>query len=199
MERLREIVFKNETELIPAVIQDDISLKVLMLGYMNRDSFDKSIECGLVTFYSRSKRRLWTKGETSGNYLKIKSIDADCDSDTLLIRVDPAGPVCHTGSVSCFKGRDSEGFINRLEEVVKKRHKEMPSGSYTTSLFNAGVEKICKKLGEEASETIIEVVKGDKKRVVYESADLIYHLLVLLEYCDLSLEDVEAELYLRVQ
>ncbi|GAB1473583.1 bifunctional phosphoribosyl-AMP cyclohydrolase/phosphoribosyl-ATP diphosphatase HisIE [Bacteroidota bacterium] len=199
MERLREIVFKNETELIPAVIQDDISLKVLMLGYMNRDSFDRSIECGFVTFYSRSKRRLWTKGETSGNYLKIKSIDADCDSDTLLIRVDPAGPVCHTGSVSCFKGRDSEGFINRLEEVVKKRHKEMPSGSYTTSLFNAGVEKICKKLGEEASETIIEVVKGDKKRVVYESADLIYHLLVLLEYCDLSLEDVEAELYLRVQ
>lgn len=199
MERLREIVFKNETDLIPAIIQDDKSLKVLMLGYMNRDSFDKSIECGLVTFYSRSKRRLWTKGETSGNYLKIKSIDADCDSDTLLIRVDPAGPVCHTGSVSCFKGRDSEGFINRLEEVVKKRHKEMPSGSYTTSLFNAGVEKICKKLGEEASETIIEVVKGDKKRVVYESADLIYHLLVLLEYCNLSLEDVEAELYLRVQ
>lgn len=197
MERLREIVFKNETDLIPAIIQDDKSLKVLMLGYMNRDSFDKSIECGLVTFYSRSKRRLWTKGETSGNYLKIKSIDADCDSDTLLIRVDPAGPVCHTGSVSCFKGRDSEGFINRLEEVVKKRHKEMPSGSYTTSLFNAGVEKICKKLGEEASETIIEVVKGDKKRVVYESADLIYHLLVLLEYCNLSLEDVEAELYLR--
>jgi len=197
MERLREIVFKNETDLIPAVIQDDKSLKVLMLGYMNRDSFDRSVECGLVTFYSRSKGRLWTKGETSGNYLKIKSIDTDCDSDALLIRVDPAGPVCHTGTVSCFKGRDSEGFVKRLESVIKQRHAEMPSGSYTTSLFNSGVEKICKKLGEEASETIIEVVKGDKKRVVYESSDLIYHLLVLLEYCNLSFKDLEDELYSR--
>ena len=197
MEKLRDIVFKNENELIPAIIQDDKSLKVLMLGYMNKDSFDKSIVSGLVTFYSRSKGRLWTKGETSGNFLKIKSIETDCDADTLLIRADPQGPVCHTGSVSCFKGRDNEGFIKRLEAVVKQRHKEMPSGSYTTSLFNAGVEKICKKLGEEASETIIEVVKGDKKRVVYESSDLIYHLLVLLEYCNLSVEDVEKELHSR--
>ncbi|MHC1779968.1 MAG: bifunctional phosphoribosyl-AMP cyclohydrolase/phosphoribosyl-ATP diphosphatase HisIE [Bacteroidales bacterium] len=197
MEKLKDKVFKNETDLIPAVIQDDKSLKVLMLGYMNRESFDRSMECGLVTFYSRSKGRLWTKGETSGNFLKIKSIETDCDSDTLLLRVDPAGPVCHTGSVSCFKGRDSEGFVNRLEAVVQQRHNEMPSGSYTTSLFNAGVEKICKKLGEEAAETIIEVVKGDKKRVVYESSDLIYHLLVLLEYCNLSFRDIEEELYSR--
>ena len=197
MEQLRDIVFKNEKELIPAIIQDDKSLKVLMLGYMNRDAFDKSVEIGLVTFFSRSKQRLWTKGETSGNYLKIKSIDADCDSDTLLIRVDPAGPVCHTGSVSCFKGRDSEGFVKRLEDVVKQRHINMPAVSYTTSLFNAGVEKICKKLGEEASETIIEVVKGDKERVVYESSDLIYHLLVLLEYSGLSFSEIEEELYSR--
>ena len=199
MIHLTDKIFKNEEELIPVIIQDDKSLKVLMLGYMNKSAFKMSIDTGIVTFYSRSRQKLWTKGETSANFLKIISIDTDCDSDTILVRVDPCGPVCHTGSISCFRGSDSEGFIMKLEEIIKRRHKEMPQGSYTTSLFEAGVEKICKKLGEEASETIIEVVKGDKKRVVYESADLIYHLLVLLEYCGLSLNNIEEELYSRVK
>ncbi len=197
MEKLRDIVFKNETDLIPAVIQDDKSLKVLMLGYMNRESYELSITSGLVTFFSRSRKRLWTKGESSGNYLKIVSIEQDCDQDTLLVRVNPAGPACHTGRVSCFAGRDSEGFTGRLAQIINERHLNMPPDSYTTSLFNSGAERICKKVGEEAAEIIIEAIKGDKNRLVYESADLIYHLIVLLELFGLSLSDIEEELYSR--
>ena len=190
-------MFKNEISLVPAIIQDDKSLKVLMLGYMNREAYEKSIEEGIVTFYSRSKQRLWTKGETSGNFLSIKSFKIDCDNDTFLFRGEPAGPVCHTGSVSCFQGKDFEGFLGRLGEIIETRHLEMPSGSYTTKLFREGEERICKKVGEEAAEVIIEAIKGDKKRLVYETGDLIYHLMVLLEYYGLSLKDVEEELFNR--
>jgi len=197
MKILTETVFKTEEILIPAVIQDNKTLKVLMLGYMNRESYNKTLETGLVTFFSRSRQKLWTKGETSGNFLSVVSIDPDCDNDTLLIRVNPAGPVCHTGSVSCFKGDDSEGFISRLAQVIKERHISMPKGSYTTSLFNDGIEKICKKVGEEASETIIEAALRNKKRLVYEISDLIYHLLVLMEFSQVTINEIEKELYSR--
>ncbi len=191
------MIFKDETQLVPAIVQDNKTLKVLMLAYMNREAYLRSNATGFATFYSRSRERLWVKGESSGNYLKICSISEDCDKDTLLVRVDPYGPVCHTGDVSCFKSHKSEGFINRLSQIISERHIEMPEGSYTTSLFKGGAEKICKKLGEEASETIIEVIKGDKERVVYESADLIYHLLVLLEFSGVSFSQIESELYSR--
>lgn len=192
-----EKIFKDDEMLLPAVIQDDKTLKVLMLGYMNRESYELSTASGLVTFFSRSRKRLWTKGESSGNFLKIVSIEKDCDQDTLLVRVNPTGPVCHTGKISCFGGRDYEGFTGRLTQIIRERHLKMPPDSYTTSLFNSGADRICKKVGEEASETIIEAIKGDKKRLVYESADLIYHLIVLLEFYGLSLSDIEEELYSR--
>lgn len=192
-----ELIFKQDSDLIPAVIQDDKTLKVLMLGYMNRDAYKKTVEEGRVTFFSRSRQRLWTKGESSNNFLKVKSIEADCDNDTLLVRADPAGPVCHTGSNSCFNNELSEGFLGKLTQVIKERHKEMPQGSYTTTLFEKGAERISKKVGEEAAEVIIEAIKGDKKRLVYEAGDLIYHLLVLLELYGLSISDIEKELYSR--
>lgn len=190
-------IFKDDTMLLPAVIQDDKTLKVLMLGYMNRESYLLSVSTQLVTFYSRSRKELWVKGETSGNFLKIVKIETDCDQDTLLIRVTPQGPVCHTGTTSCFPGEDSEGFIRKLTDLIKSRHALMPEGSYTTYLFNAGTDKIAKKLGEECAETIIEAVKGDKKRLVYEISDLIYHLIVLAENCGVTLQEIEQELYGR--
>lgn len=197
MQILIDAVFKTEDILIPAVIQDNETLKVLMLGYMNREAYNKTIETGLVTFYSRSRQKLWTKGETSGNFLSVVTIDPDCDNDTLLIRANPKGATCHTGSMSCFKGDNSEGFISKLAQVIKERHTLMPQGSYTTSLFNDGIEKICKKVGEEASEVIIEAVKDNKKRLVYEISDLIYHLLVLMEFSQVSISQIESELYSR--
>ncbi|MDX9781612.1 MAG: bifunctional phosphoribosyl-AMP cyclohydrolase/phosphoribosyl-ATP diphosphatase HisIE [Bacteroidales bacterium] len=190
-------VFYNNTVLVPVIIQDDKSLKVLMLGYMNREAFDLTESKGMVTFFSRSKNRLWTKGETSSNFLYVRSIEADCDNDTLLIRANPSGPVCHTGSLSCFNEDASEGFIMKLGQIVKERHNLMPEKSYTTFLFENGAEKIAKKLGEEAVEVVIEAIKGDKKRLVYESGDLIYHLLVLLEFYNLSINDIERELLYR--
>jgi phosphoribosyl-ATP pyrophosphohydrolase/phosphoribosyl-AMP cyclohydrolase len=192
-----ELIFKGDSDLIPAIIQDDKTLKVLMLGYMNREAYNKTIEAGRVTFYSRSRRRLWTKGESSNNYLNVKSIEADCDNDTLLIRADPSGPVCHTGTISCFNNEQTEGFFGKLTQVIQQRHEEMPEGSYTTTLFEKGAERISKKVGEEASEVIIEAIRGDKKRLVYEAGDLIYHLLVLLELYGLSISDIENELYSR--
>lgn len=193
----KDKIFIDNSVLVPAIIQDDKTLKVLMLGYMNRESFEYTEQKGLVTFFSRSRNRLWTKGETSGNYLYVKSIESDCDNDTLLIRVDPAGAVCHTGSLSCFNDNASEGFIGKLQNLIAERHKEMPQNSYTTFLFQNGEEKIAKKLGEEAVEVVIEAIKGDKKRLVYESGDLIYHLLVLLEFYGLSIRDIESELISR--
>lgn len=188
---------KNGDGLIPAIIQDDATLQVLMLGYMNEEAYNKTVAEGQVTFYSRTKKRLWTKGETSGNFLKVCSIAKDCDNDTLLIRVEPSGPVCHTGAQNCFNTEKTEGFIGRLQRVVQERHAQMPEGSYTTYLYEKGVNKMAQKVGEEAVETVIEAVAGNKERFIYESSDLIYHLLVLVEAMGCSLSDLEKELYSR--
>ncbi len=185
--------------LIPAIIQDARSMQVLMLGYMNREAFDKSVATGRVTFWSRTRNCLWTKGETSGNYLEMVSMAADCDADTLLIRAIPHGPTCHTGAPTCFGEAQApnEGFIRRLQGVIQQRHKDMPEGSYTTYLFNKGVNKIAQKVGEEAVETVIEAVAGNDERLIYEASDLIYHLLVLMEATGHSIADLEAELVKR--
>lgn len=190
---------KNGDGLLPVIIQDDRTLQVLMLGYMNREAYEKSVAEGLVTFYSRTKRRLWTKGETSGNTLTIVSMAMDCDADALLIRVIPAGPVCHTGNSGCFADspHETEGFIRYLQSVIRQRHREMPPASYTTKLFQRGVNKIAQKVGEEAVETVIEAVAQNTPDLIYEASDLVYHLLVLLEANGLSLADLERELAKR--
>lgn len=188
---------KNADGLLPVIVQDARTLKVLMLGYMNEEAFRKSVEEGRVTFWSRTRQTLWTKGETSGNFLNIVEMFPDCDSDTLLIKAVPVGPTCHRGTLSCFDTPDSEGFIRILQEVIQKRHAQMPEGSYTTKLFIKGVKSISKKVGEEASETIIEAVDGNRDRFIYEISDLAYHALVLMEQMGVSIADVEAELKLR--
>ena len=183
--------------LLPVIVQDATTLKVLMLGYMNREAFEKSQSEGRVTFYSRTRNCLWTKGETSGNYLNIKQMFVDCDSDTLLVQAIPVGPTCHRGTTSCFDTPDSEGFIRHLQSVVQQRHRDMPEGSYTTKLFIKGVKKIAQKVGEEAVESVVEAVDGNRDRFIYEASDMIYHLLVLMEQMGCSLEDMERELALR--
>lgn len=188
---------KNADGLIPAVIQDDRTLAVLMLGYMNREAFEKSVAENRVTFYSRTKQRLWTKGETSGHFLQIVSIAADCDADTLLIRVIPQGPTCHTGAKTCFGDKATEGFIRELESLIQQRHRDMPENSYTTSLFTKGIHKIAQKVGEEAVETVIEAVAQNREALLYEASDLVYHLLVLLEAAGCSIADIERELSRR--
>lgn len=188
---------KTGDGLLPVIIQDSKTLKVLMLGYMNEEAFEKTCAEGRVTFFSRSKQRLWTKGETSGNFLTVKDMYADCDGDTLLIKAVPAGPTCHRGTTACFDTPENEGFIRTLEEVICKRHIEMPEGSYTTKLFIKGVKTIAKKVGEESAETVIEAVGGKRDRFIYETSDLVYHLLVLMEQMGVSIEDLEDELALR--
>ena len=192
---------KNSDGLIPAIIQDDRTLQVLMLGYMNREAFEKTVAEGRVTFYSRTKSRLWTKGETSGHYLELVSMAADCDRDTLLVRVIPHGPTCHNGTKTCFAGtapeNETEGFIRYLQSVIQGRHRDMPEGSYTTRLFTKGVNKIAQKVGEEAVETVIEAVAQHREDFIYEASDLIYHLLVLLEANGCSIADLEKELAKR--
>ena len=182
--------------LVPAVIQDARTLQVLMLGYMNREAYEKSLDEGRVTFYSRTRQCLWTKGETSGNWLDIVSVAVDCDADTLLVRVIPHGPTCHTGSKTCFGEAvpETEGFIRYLQSVIQGRHAEMPEGSYTSKLFTRGVNKIAQKVGEEAVETVIEAVAGNREAMIYEASDLIYHLLVLLEATGCTIADLEREL-----
>jgi len=188
---------KTADGLLPVIIQDSVTLKVLMLGYMNEEAFDKTVSEGRVTFYSRGRKTLWTKGETSGNFLTVVDMYADCDSDTLLIKAIPSGPTCHRGTVACFDTPDDEGFIRTLQEVIRKRHQEMPEGSYTTKLFIKGVKTIAKKVGEESAESIIEAVSGNKDRFVYEACDLVYHYLVLMEEMGISLDQLEKELALR--
>lgn len=192
-------VGKTADGLIPAIIQDQLTLQVLMLGYMNREAYEKSVAEGRVTFFSRSRQRLWTKGEESGHWLEIVSIAADCDADTLLIRVIPHGPTCHTGSKTCWGAAvpETEGFIRYLQSVIRDRHDKMPEGSYTTRLFTRGVNKIAQKVGEEAVETVIEAVDGNRNAFIYEASDLIYHLLVLLEANDCTIADLEKELAAR--
>ncbi len=187
------IDFDKSGGLVPAIIQDSRSGVVLMLGYMNREAYDKTVEEKQVTFFSRSRQKLWTKGATSGNFLTVKEILTDCDEDTLLIKAEPAGPVCHTGADTCFNEinrPDFLDFLHDLEVLIQKRQKEMPEKSYTTRLFREGIPKISQKVGEEAVETIIEAMKEDKERFKEESADLIYHLLVLTTALDVTLEDV---------
>lgn len=183
--------------LLPVVVQDAVTLKVLMLGYMNREAFDKTQAEGRVTFFSRSRQQLWTKGETSGHFLNVVEMYADCDADTLLIKANPIGPTCHRGTTSCFDTPEDEGFIRRLSQVVQQRHAEMPEGSYTTKLYIKGVKKIAQKVGEEAVESIVEAVDGNRSRFIYEASDLMYHYLVLLEQMGCTLEDIERELALR--
>ena len=183
--------------LLPVIVQDAATLKVLMLGYMNREAFDKTVAEGRVTFFSRTRSTLWTKGETSGNYLLVKDMYVDCDGDTLLVKAGPIGPTCHRGTTSCFDTPESEGFIRHLQQVVQQRHRDMPEGSYTTKLFIKGVKKIAQKVGEEAVESVVEAVDGNRDRFIYEASDMIYHLLVLMEQMGCSIEDMEHELALR--
>ena len=190
------IDFDKMDGLVPAIIQDADTAKVLMLGFMNREAYDKTMETGKVTFYSRTRNRLWTKGEESGNFLHVVSVKADCDRDTLLIQVHPVGPVCHTGTDTCWGEKNEQPvmFLKELQDFINVRHTEMPEGSYTTSLFRSGVNKMAQKVGEEAVETVIEACNGTDDRLIYESADLLYHLIVLLTSKGYSIEDIAREL-----
>ena len=183
--------------LLPVIIQNAVTLKVLMLGYMNKEAFEKTVAEGRVTFFSRTRGTLWTKGETSGNFLEVKEMYADCDGDTLLIKAIPAGPTCHRGTEACFDTPVEDGFIRALSRLIEMRHAEMPDNSYTTGLFIKGVKKIAQKVGEEAVESIIEAVDGNRDRFIYEASDLIYHLLVLMEQMNVTLSDIERELLQR--
>ena len=183
--------------LLPVIIQDSVTLRVLMLGYMNREAFDLTLSSGHVTFYSRTRSCLWTKGETSGHFLDVVDMYADCDGDTLLIKAIPHGPTCHRGTVSCFDTPAEDGFIRSLSALIRQRHTEMPEDSYTTKLFIKGVKKIAQKVGEEAVESVVEAVDGNKDRFSYEACDLIYHLLVLVEQMGISLPELEKELLRR--
>jgi phosphoribosyl-ATP pyrophosphohydrolase/phosphoribosyl-AMP cyclohydrolase len=174
--------FTKLNGLIPAIVQDAQTGVVLMLGFMNEDAYNKTLETDRVTFFSRSKQRLWTKGETSGNFLNVVKILTDCDNDTLLIKARPEGPACHTGADTCF-GEDNKGgvaFLQYLQEFIARRYEEMPEGSYTTSLFRKGVNRMAQKVGEEAVETVIEATNGTDEGFIYEASDLLYHLIVLL-------------------
>ncbi len=187
-------------ELLPAVIQDNTTDKVLMLGFMNKEAYDKTVSTGLVTFFSRTKNRLWTKGEESGNFLKVVTIQPDCDQDTLLIKVNPVGPVCHTGTDTCWgeiNKQDDLMFLKYLQDFIDRRKREMPQGSYTTTLFEDGLARMAQKVGEEAIETVIEAMAGNDERLLYEASDLVYHLIVLLSYKGYRIEDIARELKKR--
>ena len=188
---------KNADGLLPVVVQDCETLKVLMVAYMNKEAYEKTCETGKATFYSRTRGALWTKGETSGNFIEVVNMYLDCDNDTLLLMGRPVGPTCHRGTVSCFDTPDNEGFIRHLQGVIQGRHAQMPEGSYTTHLFTKGVNKIAQKVGEEAVETVIEAIDGNRERYLYEVSDLIYHLLVLNEQMGFTIADMEEELASR--
>lgn len=195
-----EIDFEKSGGLVPAIIQDANTNNVLMLGYMNQEAYAKTLETRRVTFYSRSRKCLWTKGETSGNFLNLVSIQADCDNDTLLVKVNPLGPTCHKGTDTCW-GEENKAnpilFLTTLQDFIQKRHDEMPEGSYTTSLFKDSLNRMAQKVGEEALETVIEAVNGTDERLIYEGADMLYHLIVLLTSKGLRIEDLARELQVR--
>ena len=194
------IDFDKSGGLVPAIIQDANTRQVLMLGYMNREAYEKTLELGRVTFYSRSRQCLWTKGEQSGNFLEVVDIKVDCDEDTLLIQAHPHGPTCHTGTDTCW-GESNSGnpllFLTELQDFINKRHEEMPEGSYTTSLFRDGINRMAQKVGEEALEAVIEAVNGTDDRLLYEASDMFYHLIVLLTSKGLRIEQVAEELITR--
>lgn len=183
--------------LVPAVIQDEASLQILMVGFMNEEAFQRTTDEGKVTFFSRSKNRLWTKGETSGNFLNVRKILTDCDNDSILIRVDPAGPVCHKGSISCFDFETSKGFLYKLENIINQRIEENVVDSYTNKLYRKGINKVAQKVGEEAVELVIESKDHNDDLFKNEAADLLYHILILLKSKNIKLEDVEAVLKSR--
>ena len=193
------IDFNKMQGLVPAIIQDARTKNVLMLGFMNEEAYNKTLETGKVTFFSRTKNRLWTKGEESGNFLNVVSIQEDCDPDTLLIKVKPVGPVCHTGTDTCWGEKNEWGveFYRYLQDFIQRRYDEMPEGSYTTSLFNSGINRMAQKVGEEAVETVIEATNGTEDRLIYEASDMIYHLIVLLTSKGYRIEDLAEELVKR--
>lgn len=195
-----KIDFEKMGGLVPAIIQDATTRNVLMLGFMNEEAYQKTLDTRHVTFWSRTRNTLWTKGETSGNFLNVVSMQIDCDNDTLLIKAHPDGPTCHTGTDTCW-GEDNEAnpllFLTELQDFINQRKAEMPEGSYTTKLFRDGVNKIAQKVGEEALETVIEATNGSNDKLVYEASDLLYHLLVLLTEKGLRIEDVATELHQR--
>ena len=197
-----KIDFEKMGGLVPAIIQDATTKNVLMLGFMNEEAYEKTVATKHVTFWSRTRNTLWTKGETSGHFLNLVDMKIDCDNDTLLVRVNPVGPTCHTGTDTCW-GEDNvqQGsallFLSELQDFIDKRKQEMPEGSYTTSLFTKGVNKIAQKVGEEALETVIEATNGTDDHLVYEASDLLYHLIVLLTEKGLRIEDVAEELHKR--
>lgn len=192
-----DIDFEKSGGLVPAIIQDADTKTVLMLGYMNKEAYEKTVATGLVTFYSRSRKCLWTKGETSNNFLRLVDIKVDCDNDTLLVKVHPDGPTCHKGTDTCW-GEENEKspllFLAELSDFIEKRHQEMPEGSYTTSLFRDGLNRMAQKVGEEALELVIEATNGTNDRLIYEGSDMLYHLIVLLTHKGLRIEDMAAEL-----
>lgn len=194
-----KIDFKKNGGLVPVIIQDDITQKVLMLGYMNQDAYRKTVEDQKVTFYSRSRQKLWTKGETSGNELLVKKIILDCDQDTLLIKAEPTGPVCHTGKDTCFEEANDRiaDFLYTLEEIITNRKKSSPEGSYTAKLFASGLNKITQKVGEESTEVVIAALNEVDEAFKAEVADLIYHLLVLLSAKGITLREINSVLFNR--
>ncbi len=194
------IDFEKTGGLVPAIIQDATTKNVLMLGYMNKEAYEKTVETKTVTFFSRSRNCLWTKGERSGNRLNVVSMAADCDNDTLLVKVNPEGPTCHKGTDTCWGEANTPGplaFLTELQDFIEKRHMEMPEGSYTTSLFKDGVNRMAQKVGEEALEMVIEAVNGTPERMIYEGADMLYHLTVLLTHKGMRIEDLVRELQQR--
>lgn len=195
-----EIDFEKCGGLVPAIIQDAQTKNVLMMGYMNPEAYQKTLETGKVTFWSRSRQCLWTKGDTSGNFLWLVNIKVDCDKDTLLVTARPEGPTCHTGTDTCWGEKNELNpllFLSELQDFIEKRHREMPEGSYTTSLFKKGVNRMAQKVGEEALETVIEATNGSDEKMVYEAADMLYHLVVLLTSKGLRIEDIARELATR--
>ncbi len=197
---MENIDFQKMGGLVPAIVQDAKTQTVLMLGFMNEEALAETRRSGKVTFFSRSKQRLWTKGETSGNFLEVVDILVDCDRDTLLIKANPAGPVCHTGADTCFGEENRMGdfeFLRYLQDFIDRRYQEMPEKSYTTSLFKSGVNRMAQKVGEEAVETVIEAICCNDERFLYEASDLMYHLIVLLTSKGYRLEDLGKELKKR--
>jgi len=193
------IDFNKGNGLVPVVIQNYKTLQVLMLGYMNEEAYTKTQKEGLVTFYSRSRETLWTKGETSGNYLYVKEIQLDCDQDTILIKADPTGPTCHTGSTSCFQEETAKGFVYELEQTIAQRIEDNAENSYTNKLFKRGINKVAQKVGEEAVELVIEAKDNNDDLFVNEAADLLYHYLILLKAKAFKFSDIEAVLKSRAR
>lgn len=194
------IDFNKMNGLVPAIIQDAVTKNVLMLGYMNQEAYRKTIETKKVTFWSRERKCLWTKGETSGNFLNLVNIKNDCDNETLLISVQPEGPTCHTGTDTCWGETNNYNpilFLSELQDFINQRYHDMPEDSYTTSLFKKGVNRIAQKVGEEALETVIEATAGTKDKLVYEASDMLYHLIVLLTNKGLRIENLAQELLER--